>query len=252
MERKRPFIVTILALLPAAPILAGIAIVSGEGPAAPVLKPAPAAQPPVAPVAPAAPQWPLVAHLRKPTELLGTPGGKPLGRLGLKTAFGSQQYLLVARASGHWLGVLSEIAGNGRVGWIPASTATISHVTYEVDVSIHQHTVTVKNENAVLGRFKAAVGAAASPTPTGRFAITDRIYTGNPAGPYGCCVLATTAVSPHPIENWAGGNRVAIHSTTDVASIGHSVSHGCVRVSIKNGFYLMSHVPLGTPTVITA
>jgi lipoprotein-anchoring transpeptidase ErfK/SrfK len=254
MERKRPFIVTILALLPAAPIVAGIAIVSGEGAVAAVKLPpvttANIAPPP--PPQPPKPQWPLVAHLRTPTELLATPGGKPVGHLGVRTVFGSEQYLLVAKQSGPWLGVLSEVAGNGRIGWIPADTSSLSQVTYEIDVSIHEHLVTVKNKNVVLARFTAAVGAPASPTPTGRFAVSDRIATGDPSGSYGCCILATTAVSPHRIENWGGGNRVAIHSTPEVSSLGHSVSHGCVRVSLANGRFLLAHVPLGTPTVITA
>jgi lipoprotein-anchoring transpeptidase ErfK/SrfK len=253
VERKRPFIVTILALLPAAPIIAGIAIVSGEGSSGTIaLPPVTTANiAPPKPPAPPPPQWPLVAHLQKATELLATPGGKPLGRLGLRTVFGSEQYLLVARQSGPWLGVLSNVAGNGRIGWIPASSSTLSQVTYELDVSIHEHLVTVKDKNVVVGRFTAAVGAPASPTPTGHFAVTDRIKTGDPSGSYGCCILATTAVSPHPIENWGGGNRVAIHSTPEVSSLGHSVSHGCVRVSLKNGRFLLAHVPLGTPTVIT-
>jgi lipoprotein-anchoring transpeptidase ErfK/SrfK len=30
------------------------------------------------------------------------------------------------------------------------------------------------------------------------------------------------------------------------------VSHGCVRLTIAEGRWLMAHVPLGTPTIITA
>ena len=48
----------------------------------------------------------------------------------------------------------------------------------------------------------------ASPSPTG-------CVTGNPAGPYGCCILALSAHSPHAIQGWTGGTRIAIHSTPD-------------------------------------
>ena len=63
----------------------------------------------------------LVAHLRRPVSLRTTPGGhQSYGRLTLRTPFGSPQTLLVVRSSGPWLGVLQPVAGNNRVGWIPA------------------------------------------------------------------------------------------------------------------------------------
>ena len=38
-----------------------------------------------------------------------------------------------------------------------------------------------------------AIGTPGAPTPTGRFAVTDRLVTNDPAGPYGCCILALSA-----------------------------------------------------------
>ena len=65
----------------------------------------------------------------------------------------------------------------------------------------------------VLRSFAVTVGSPASPTPTGRFAITDT-FRGrlNPA--YGCCALATTATQPSLPSGWLGGSRIAIHGTT--------------------------------------
>jgi len=104
----------------------------------------------------------------------------------------------------------------------------------------------------VVKRYTIAVGAPGSPTPTGRFAVTDRLTTGDPSGPYGCCILALSARSPHAIQGWAGGNRIAIHSTPETSSIGQAASHGCMRLTLAEGKWLLDHVPLGTPTIIRA
>ena len=102
----------------------------------------------------------------------------------------------------------------------------------------------------VVARFTVAVGAPADPTPTGRFAVTDRLLTGDPSGPYGCCILALSARAPHAIQDWSGGNRIAIHSTPESSSIGQAISHGCIRLTLPEGRWLLNHIPLGTPTYI--
>lgn len=192
----------------------------------------------------------LVATLTRPVSLLTAPRGRPYGRLGVTTQFGSPQTMLVVTSAGRSLGVVNPLAGNGRIGWIPAGAAALSRVGWRIDVSLSRRRVTVSDGGHVVRRYTVAVGAPASPTPTGRFAVTDRLRTGDPAGPYGCCVLALSAVSPHAIQGWSGGNRIAIHSTPDTPSIGQPVSHGCMRLTLAEGRWLLRHIPLGTPTVI--
>ena len=65
-------------------------------------------------------------------------------------------------------------------------------------------------------------------------------------------MLALSAESPHAIQGWNGGDRIAIHSTPETSSIGLPVSHGCLRLTLAEGRWLMAHVPLGTPTLISA
>jgi len=43
---------------------------------------------------------------------------------------------------------------------------------------------------------------------------------------------------------------VGIHGTNNDASIGYSVSHGCIRMRIPDAEWLFSRVPLGTPVFI--
>jgi lipoprotein-anchoring transpeptidase ErfK/SrfK len=192
----------------------------------------------------------VVALINRATPLRTAPSGRRLALLPKHTEFGSPEVLWVVRQSGPWLGVVSTLAGNGRVGWIERSAANLSRVSWEINVSLSDRRVTVMDAGKVVERYTVAVGAPGSPTPTGRFAVTDRLLTGDPGGPYGCCILALSARSPHAIQGWAGGNRIAIHSTPETSSIGHPVSHGCMRLTLAEGRWLLGHIPLGTPTII--
>jgi lipoprotein-anchoring transpeptidase ErfK/SrfK len=180
-----------------------------------------------------------------------SPGGKALGRIGPRTQFGSPDVLLVVSTSPTWLGVLSELAGNGRVGWIPRAAASLARNPYQLLASLSGKNLAVVGDGHVLARYPIGIGASWAPTPTGNFAVTDRIVTGEPDGPYGCCIVALTATAPHAIPGWTGGNRIAIHATADTASIGQPDSHGCLRVSAGTATWLVHHVPDGTPVRIT-
>jgi hypothetical protein len=193
-----------------------------------------------------------VALVRHPIQLRRSPGGAGIARLTRRTSFGSPEAVWVVRRSGHWLGVISTQAGNGHVGWLPAAATSLSRVGWELKVSLRARRLTVLDYGKVAERYTVAVGAPASPTPTGRFAVTDRLSTGDPSGPYGCCILALSAVAPHAIQGWDGGNRIAIHSTPETGSIGHDVSHGCMRLTLAEGQWLLNHIPLGTPTLISS
>jgi lipoprotein-anchoring transpeptidase ErfK/SrfK len=194
----------------------------------------------------------IVAVVRHSANLRASPHGRRLARLTTKTQFGSPETVLVVRHVPGWLAVVATQAGNGKVGWIPLSAVSLVRVNWELKVSLRARRLAVLEGGKVLQRYTVAIGQPAAPTPTGRFAVTDRLVTGDPSGPYGCCILALSARSPHAIQGWNGGNRIAIHSTPEVSSIGEAVSHGCLRLTLAEGRWLLGHVPLGTPTLISA
>ena len=95
--------------------------------------------------------------------------------------------------------------------------------------------------------MRVAVGAAGTPTPTGRFAVTDRLPG---FGPYGCCILALSARQPNLAQGWSGGNRIAIHGTAVTSSIGTAVSNGCLRTTDRNMRRLVRLARPGTRVLI--
>jgi lipoprotein-anchoring transpeptidase ErfK/SrfK len=270
-RRLRPgrgLLVALAVLIPAIPVAIGIAIGLGGSSAAPAVTtsagftPVASTTTPTAPATaptqtkpslPPAPPGPgaLVAVVRRPAPLRATPGGRTVARLSTRTEFGSLETVWVVRRVPGWVGVVATQAGNGRVGWIEQRAVALSRVSWKLQVSLGARRLTVLHAGKVIRQFTVAIGRADAPTPTGRFAVTDRLRTGNDSGPYGCCILAISAHSPHTIQGWAGGDRIAIHSTPDAASIGEAASHGCVRVTLAEGRWLLAHIPLGTPTVIS-
>ena len=66
------------------------------------------------------------------------------------------------------------------------------------------------------------------------------------------CVLA---LSGHQVDlppDWPGGDRLAVHATRDVSSIGKPVSLGCMRTQSKQARWLIDTIPLGSPIFIGA
>lgn len=251
---RRAALIVLSVLVPAIPIAAALIIgLGGTGTSSTSrFKPLSRSTPP--PAQPSTQQAPpggaLVALVLHPTTMRAGPAGASIAALSTRTQFGSPEAMWVVRQAPGWLGVVSSEAGNGRIGWIPSASASLSAVSWELQVSLSARQLTVLDDGRVVQRYTVAIGAPDAPTPTGQFAVTDRLQTGDPGGPYGCCILALSAHSPHAIQGWNGGDRIAIHSTPDTGSIGLPVSHGCVRLTLEEGRWLLSHIPLGTPTII--
>ncbi len=243
-----------LALLLALPLL--VACDTGEPPA----DAQPAQQPsaftrerePAAKTAAAAKGRWLAAQILRPVRMRATPGGRRLDRLRTKTEFGSPKIVSVVRRRPGWLRVLAPELPNHRAGWIPARAARVGTVDVSIHVDRSRRTLTVRRAGRVVRRLRVAVGRPGTPTPTGRFAVTDRLRTGRGDSPYGCCALALTGHQTRLLPGWPGGDRLAIHATPQPETIGKEASLGCLRASTRHMRALMKIVTLGAPVFIRA
>lgn len=180
------------------------------------------------------------------------PGGPVLHSLAATTEFGSPRALGVVRRRGRWLGITTETLPNGRLGWVDSRGPAVSvrRTRWSLHADASSRRIVVRRDGRVVRRLSVAVGRPESPTPTGRFAVTDKL-AGSRFGPYyGCCILAISATQPNKPPGWTGGNRMAIHGTDSPSSIGTAASAGCLRAADPDLAFLMRHVPLGTPVVI--
>jgi L,D-transpeptidase catalytic domain len=197
----------------------------------------------------------VIAHVRSGgvVALHTRPFGPVVRRVGALTQFGSQRTLgVVATRRGRWLAVTEPTVGGNRVVWVDARAGSLrySRTALELDVDLSERTLTVRDGDTVVRRTRVGVGASDSPTPTGRFAVTDKLDGAGFSAAYGCCILALSAIQPSLPRGWAGGNRVAIHGTPSPSDFGRAVSAGCVHAPDRDLRWLMRIVPLGTPVVI--
>jgi hypothetical protein len=209
---------------------------------------APASQP----SRPAGPRPHRLAVVRAGLSLARRPGGRTAIPLETTTEFGSRRVLSVAARRGGWLGVVTSERPNNRLAWVrrdnPSLTMRRTHFSLHADLS--DRTLTLRRGRRRVHRLKVAVGRPGAATPTGRFAVTDKLSGSSYSSYYGCCVLALNGHQPNPPPGWTGGSRLAIHGTNDPSSIGAAASAGCLRAADANLRVLMAKVPLGTPVFI--
>jgi hypothetical protein len=196
-------------------------------------------------------QYP-IAVIERAVTLLDAPLGEPQAKIAAKTEWDSPRVLGVVERQGEWLAVLAPELENGEVGWIRESDAArLSTVAWAIKADLTTRKVTVERDGEVIKRFEIGVGRADHPTPTGRFAVTDKLSVSDRGSPYGCCVVALTGHQTRLPEGWPGGDRLAIHATNDVSGLGEAVSLGCMRTDGEDARWLMNSVPLGTPVFIS-
>jgi lipoprotein-anchoring transpeptidase ErfK/SrfK len=111
--------------------------------------------------------------------------------------------------------------------------------------------ITVWRKGEAVRRFKVAVGRPGTETPTGRFAVTDKLRTKRADSPYGCCALALSGHQPKLLPGWPGGDRLAIHATPNPETIGTAASLGCLRAATRDLQALLQIVPLGAPVFVS-
>jgi lipoprotein-anchoring transpeptidase ErfK/SrfK len=201
----------------------------------------------------ARPRGRLTVHVTRTVRLRSSPGGPVVGWVDPRTEWDSPTVLPVVRRQGAWLGVITPKVPNGRIGWISANTELEPHRTrWSVVVSLRRREVVVRRAGRVAQRFPVAIGTPSSPTPSGRFAVTDKLLTEDAGSPYGCCILALSARQPHTPQGWGGGDRVAIHATNSPETIGTAASLGCMRAPTDAIRRAVRSVPLGTIVTIRA
>jgi lipoprotein-anchoring transpeptidase ErfK/SrfK len=104
--------------------------------------------------------------------------------------------------------------------------------------------------------FGVATGESRYPTPIGNFRIV--VKWRNPwwYPPASDWAKDAEPIPPGPGNplgtRWMGLSvpAVGIHGTPDPASIGYSVSHGCIRMRIPEAEWLFNEVEIGTPVYI--
>jgi L,D-transpeptidase catalytic domain len=192
------------------------------------------------------------AYVPRQTVLYREPGGRKRLRITAKTEWGSPRVLGVLEQRGDWLGVQAAELRNGEIAWVRRRDARVDCVTWSLHADLSKRTLFVRRDGRTVRKMRVAIGRKANPTPKGRFTVTDKLRVTDPNSPYGCCVLALSGHQTDLPEYWPGGDRLAVHATSDESSIGQRVSLGCLRTQARRARWLIETVPLGAPVFIRA
>ena len=104
-----------------------------------------------------------------------------------------------------------------------------SRTKRQVVVSIPDRKLAVMENGVVIRSFPVSVGVVASPSPTGKFEIVNRLV--EPTYYHAGVVIPPSGRNPLG-PRWVGLNKkgYGIHGTNAPRSIGHAASHGCIRL----------------------
>jgi hypothetical protein len=187
------------------------------------------------------------ASVQHPTDLYRRPGGRTRARLGVRTRWGSPQVLHVVVRRAAWLGVIAPQLRNGELGWLPVRGARVGCVRWSLEADLSGRRLEARRDDRLVRTITVAIGPRHAQTPTGRFAVTDRLEV-NGHSPYGCCVLALSGHQGQPRSR--GGDRLAVYAQSSGAAAGETLSRGALRVPSVDARWLIDNIPLGTPILI--
>jgi lipoprotein-anchoring transpeptidase ErfK/SrfK len=158
--------------------------------------------------------------------------------------------------------LLTELVHGSRVPIVvPAKirqpTATSTSIGPVIVIRRASNLLTLYDGMRYVRQFHVATGQAIYPTPLGRFQIV--VKWKNPwwyPPTQDSWAKGLKPVPPGPNNplgtRWMGLNApgVGIHGTDEPASIGYSLSHGCIRMLVPQAEWLFDHVNVGTPVFI--
>jgi lipoprotein-anchoring transpeptidase ErfK/SrfK len=138
---------------------------------------------------------------------------------------------------------------NGVTGWVAPRAVTVESVRTRIEVDLSRRRLTLFRAGRELLQAKVAIGSPATPTPTGRYYVNQRLIPTDPAGPFGPGAVGISAFS-NVLTGWTQGGPIAIHGTNAPWSIGHAVSNGCIRLRNPVLRRVFRTAFSGTPVII--
>lgn len=161
---------------------------------------------------------------------------------------------LVKTVTDGWLEVWLPVRPNGSTAWVRTSDVTVADTRYWVNVDLTDYSLKVYDDEDMVFQTEIGVGQDEMPTPGGTYYIRELLQPPDPTGTYGPYAYGLSGFSP-VLDSFNGGDAViGIHGTDNPASIGETVSHGCIRMPNDSITEIVTQVglPLGTPVYIDA
>jgi hypothetical protein len=138
-----------------------------------------------------------------------------------------------------------------------AGPYTIGALSGHIVIDQSLHLLTLFRDGQPPVSFGVALGQPAYPTPNGHFYIVNMVrnptWVPPPDAPWAKGALPIPPGPDNPLgTRWMGlsAPNVGMHGTNDPASIGFSVSHGCIRMQVPDAERLFDMVAIGMSVFI--
>jgi L,D-transpeptidase-like protein len=187
---------------------------------------------------------------------LSGPGGRVIARFGRENAnryptlFGVVGMVVGRDCNPRWYRVELPIKPNGSAGYVRAASLELQAVATRIHVDLSARRLTLYENGTATLTAVVAVGSQATPTPTGRYYVNQRLVPTDASGPYGPGAVGISAFS-NVLTGWTQGGPIAIHGTNEPSSIGQAVSNGCIRLPNATLRKVFAAAVAGTPVIIT-
>lgn len=174
--------------------------------------------------------------------------GSPSRTLDNPTREGMRLVLGVKEVKGEWLRVLLPVRPNGTQGWVKKADVAMRTVPNHIVVELQNRRLTAWKGDQLLLESPAGVGTPKTPTPPGTYYVD--VSARNPGNGLGAHMLSISGFS-NVLTNFAGGTgQLAIHGTSNMASVGAFSSNGCIRLPNETILKLARIAPTGTPVFV--
>ena len=215
----------------------------------------------------AAPAWDPVSVLISKEGVDGVvrvydvPNGRrlsfPDGELWSRTFRGNRLVVRVTQGveGDEWVQAELPVRPSGVRGWIRSENFNWVTHNHHILVDISARSVALYDGNKLVISTRAIVGKTASPTPTLRGFIVEKLPNHrrqNGGGTYGDWILMLSFFS-EAYNSFGGGlPRIALHGTNIPQRVGEALSNGCIRIPNKIIETIARGAPLGTVVNVVA
>jgi len=164
-----------------------------------------------------------------------------------------ERYLVLRSKLGRgrhpWLQIRIPRRPNGSKGWVPRhALGRLRVLTTSLEIDKRRLKARLYKDGREIWTSSVGIGAPATPTPSGRYWIRERLSNLGGNAAYGPLAFGTAAYSR--LSEWPGGGVIGIHGTNAPGLIPGRPSHGCVRVPNAKILALDKLMPVGTPVWI--
>ena len=195
----------------------------------------------------------LTAAIEASLPITSKPGrGRTIGTMPAGSPFYGvphRAWILERSANERFGRVVVPYSARRAAGWIRIQGLKFRRTPISVHADLSEVRIVVKRLDEKIFSVMAATGTPESPTPTGRYFVTD-LAPFEAGSPLGSFAFGISGIQPNLPAGWTGADQLAIHGTNDPSSIGTRASAGCLRVSEGALDRMKPLVDLGTPVII--